>query len=326
MKYPAFLKENQTIGICAPSAGVGRKLESFDLSVSVLKKSYQVVETASVRNDNIRSNDAVNRAKELSSLFLNKNIDLVMSASGGDFMNEILPFVPFDVLAKYPKWFVGASDPTNFIYPYTTKYDVATIYGVNAGSFDQLPLHQYCLDALDLLQGKQVVQKNFDYYEGTRDFSSDTQVFDTPVCWQSNQTSFQTSGRMIGGCIDVIKDLIGTRFDGTKEFIEKYKSDGFIWVLDNFSLSNESLYRTLLQMRYAGYFDYARAIIVGRTLFVNSETGMEENEAIERALGDFPIFYQADFGHTRPSWTVILGSIGHFTYQDHQASIYFEMK
>ena len=45
------------------------------------------------------------------------------------------------------------------------------------------------------------------------------------------------TGRLIGGCIDVLKDIIGTKYDGTLDFIEKYKDDGIIWYFDNFALS-----------------------------------------------------------------------------------------
>ena len=36
MIYPEFLEENDVIGICAPSAGVGSKTESFALAMDVL--------------------------------------------------------------------------------------------------------------------------------------------------------------------------------------------------------------------------------------------------------------------------------------------------
>ena len=35
MKYPNFIKQNGTIGICAPSAGIGLKSEDFDHSLNV---------------------------------------------------------------------------------------------------------------------------------------------------------------------------------------------------------------------------------------------------------------------------------------------------
>lgn len=37
MIYPEFIKENGTIGVCAPSTGVGKKSESYDTYLNALK-------------------------------------------------------------------------------------------------------------------------------------------------------------------------------------------------------------------------------------------------------------------------------------------------
>lgn len=94
MLYPKFLKEKSTIGITAPSSGVGDYLESFEKSLNTLKKSgYETMETESVRNKGVTSASGKKRAEELDELITNDNIDLVMCASGGDFLIEMLPYV-----------------------------------------------------------------------------------------------------------------------------------------------------------------------------------------------------------------------------------------
>ena len=50
MKYPQMLKNNSTIGITAMSAGVGKKIDEYELSISKLKENgFNIVETESVR-------------------------------------------------------------------------------------------------------------------------------------------------------------------------------------------------------------------------------------------------------------------------------------
>ena len=50
MKYPKFLKEKSTIGITAPSAGVGDYQEAFDKSLETFKKNnWNIKETSNVR-------------------------------------------------------------------------------------------------------------------------------------------------------------------------------------------------------------------------------------------------------------------------------------
>ena len=284
MKYPSFLKENATIGICAPSAGAGNKLEEFDRSLNHLKRNYQIIESASVRNDNLRSNTAEIRGLEVNEIYLNPKVDFVMCAKGGDFLFETLPYIDFVSLASNPKWFLGASDPTSILYTLTTKYDLATMYGFGAGSFDGD--YDYIKIADQFLKGNLVKQKSYKYSQKV-DFDAVDIVFDQEVKWLSSQ-DIEVKGRLIGGCVDVLKDLIGTKYDGTKEFIERYQNDGIIWYFDNFAMSAENFYRTMLQMRYAGYFKATKAILLGRTCFMSSETGMNYEEAMKLAFNDIP--------------------------------------
>ena len=327
MIYPSFLKINDTIGICAPSAGVGKKLESFEESISTLKQEgYHIFETKNVRIFNERGGSAKERGEELNSLFENANIDFVMAAAGGDFLDEMLPYISFDILQKHPKWLMGASDPTSILYPYTTMCDVATIYGSNAGSFDISPLPDFRKTTLSFIKGNLIEQINSKEYQQAKPWEVEGYHPDTPTQWLSNVQNLTTSARCIGGCIDGLKDLIGTRFDYTTTFLEKYKEDGFIWYFDNFALSAENLYRTLLQMQYAGWFDHTKAILIGRTLIPSSETGMCYEDAILRACANIPVIYDADIGHTMPNMTMINGAILHLSYNNHVASLKFELK
>ena len=327
MIYPSFLGKNGTIGISAPSAGVGRKLEDFDRSLATLRrKGYRIVETASVRINDMRGGSAEERAEELVSLFKNDDVDFVMAAAGGDFLFEILPYTDFRTMKKHPKWLMGASDPTGILFPYTTKYDVATIYGCNAGSYDVSPLPKFLKDNLKIISGDLPVQTSYKKYMKTPGFLAEKIEYDTPVKWQGTVDSLHTQGRCIGGCIDVLKDLIGTRFDGAKDFVRRYKDDGIIWYLDNFSMGAEIFYRTLLQMRYAGWFSHTKAVLVGRVLFESSDTGMTYGDALSLALPDIPVLYQADIGHTIPSMTMINGAILNIDYENQKSALTFSLK
>ncbi len=327
MIYPSFLKKNDTIGICAPSAGVGKKLESFEQSLSKLKQEgYNILETKNVRIFNERGGTAQERGAELNSLFENDSVNFVMAAAGGDFLDEMLPYISFQTLQQHPKWLMGASDPTSILYPYTTMCDVATLYGCNAGSFDIVPLPDYLQTCLAFIQGNLLEQTSYKAYQNAKPWEVEGYQPDTPSHWQATVENLSVSGRCIGGCIDSLKDIIGTKFDTTHTFIEKYKDDGFIWYFDNFALSAENLYRTLLQMQFAGWFENTKAIIIGRTLLPSSETGMEYEEAIHRAFQTIPVLYNADIGHTNPSMTMINGAILHLQYTNTSASLKFECK
>lgn len=64
-------------------------------------------------------------------MFKNKDINMIICALGGKFLIEILPYIDFDIINNNLKLIAGFSDPTGLLYPITTKYDIATIYGHN---------------------------------------------------------------------------------------------------------------------------------------------------------------------------------------------------
>ena len=152
MKYPRFLGENDTIGVTAMSAGVGYSLDDYKKSINNIEKfGFKICETKSVRVADKVSNTGEERAKELDRLINDQDISMVMCACGGDFAIEMMPHVNDESIINNIKWYAGASDPTSFLYYVTTKFDIATLYGFNAGSFDQDVLHKSQLNFLDLL-------------------------------------------------------------------------------------------------------------------------------------------------------------------------------
>ena len=335
MIYPKFLKEGDTIGICAPSCGIEEKdINKFELSLNNLKKEgYKIVETENVRSGKMPSTDAKTRAKEFNELFKREDIDFIFSASGGGFLMEILPYLDENAINEAikeskTKWFAGYSDPTSLLYYLTTKFDIATLYGFNGGNFDQHDLHISLKNALEILKGNIVKQESFEKYQ---DISFEEKalledganfVLNKEDKWINLNGDFDVSGRLIGGCIDCLQYLVGTRFDYTKDFIEKYKEDGIIWYFDNFALKAEDLYYVLFEMREADWFKYAKGFVFGRTLFSNSFIGISYEDAIKRALGEeMPIILDADIGHVKPVFTLINGCIAHFKSKDGKGSL-----
>jgi len=317
MIYPKFLNNNSTIGITAPSSGVGHKLDSFDLSIKNLKKHFNIIETESVRNNNVESNTPQIRGKEFNELINNKNIDMIFCASGGDFLISSLEYIDFDLLIDNPKWIEGYSDPTSILYYITTKYDIATIYGNNAGSFDQIKLHKSLEYNIDLLKGNIKRQAKYKLYEKIR--GDKEYVLTEPVIYNNINGSVDVTGRIIGGCLDVLTNIIGTKYDFTKEFIERYKNDEIIWYFDIFSLTSEDLYNKLYQLKYAGYFKYTKCIIIGRILFKNTFTDTTYEEVLKKVLPNIKIIYDFDLGHVPPKMTIINGSIVHIVSNDNES-------
>lgn len=323
MRYPEFLQPNDTIGICAPSAGVGNKLEDYKKAYHNLSEHFAIKETAHVRTNGLRSASAKVRAEEVMELAEDPTVKMILCARGGDFLFEILPHLDFAKMAKNPKWYMGASDPTSMLYCLTTKFDIATLYGLSASSFDIE--HEYTANGIKLMQGNLITQHNYAYYQKP-DYNAKQIIYDQKVCYQLNQPHINLSGRLIGGCIDVLRNIINTPYDGTKAFIERYKNEGIIWFFDNYGLSAEDFYLTLLQMKYAGYFEGTKAIINGRTIFPSSFTGMSYYEALTSAIENVAIINDADIGHTIPRMTLINGAYATITAKNENFTIIFELR
>ena len=326
MKYPKFIKKGSTIGICAPSAGVGKKIDSFNESIKVLKsEGYKIKETKSVRVNNDRSTSAKNRAKEFYELTADNKVDMIMFAAGGDYMYEIMPYVNYDKFVENPKWLMGMSDPTNILLDVTCLLDVATLYGINASSFVK-DTPDYQNNTLQIIQGNLVKQKSFKKYIDCLDHWNGVNEFCHDVKWISKK-DVDIEGRIIGGCFDVMLNHMGTFLDNMSNFVGRYADDGIIWYLDIFSKTPLDVYLGLLQMKYAGLFTNCKGVLIGRIAIPNvQDKKFDYRKAIDKALGNIPHIMEMDIGHTDPYMTIINGAIAHVKCKDGKGSIEFKLK
>jgi muramoyltetrapeptide carboxypeptidase LdcA involved in peptidoglycan recycling len=229
---------------------------------------------------------------------------------------EMLEYVDFEKIKANPKWVQGYSDNTGLVFPIMTKCDVASVYGCNFGDFGMEPWQNTVSNALGVLEGNVRSQKSFDYYESDRhEYETGFEGYykDKEVCWINGrgEEKIEMSGRLIGGCLDVICFLIGTKYDGTEEFIHKYKDDGIIWFLESFDFSDTTLITHLWQMKQMGYFKHVNGFVFGRPLMYNTWIEQPYNEAVMSILGDLdvPIIFDADIGHKGPQFSMINGAI-----------------
>lgn len=320
MKYPKFLQNNSTIGITAPSSGVGYKLEAFDFSLNHIRENgWKIKETSNVRSMEEVSSPPEVRAKEFHDLMQDDSVDAIMCASGGDFLTDMLPYVDLSKIKE--KWVMGYSDPTNLLYLITTSLDIATLYGHNAGSFDSKDLYESQKMPFEYLKGNWKTQNSYPFHEdGLENRIDNNYDLSVPTEWIMDKP-LEVEGRIIGGCIDCLRYLPGTKYDHTKEFIERYKEDGFIWYFDVFAQSTEDFYLTLFQLRESGWFEHAKAILVGRVLFPNTQTTMTYERALKEILPDIPAIMDVDIGHVAPKMTIVNGSIAKVTCKDKKGTI-----
>jgi len=340
MRYPNFLKQNDTIGVISPSCGSNlnpyrertmRALKELERRGYKIKRGHRIF-----RMNNVVSAPAEVRAKDFMSMYKNKYVDFIWSTAGGELMMSMLPFVDFNKLAKYPpKFFMGFSDNTNLTFTITTLMDVATIYGHSYPAFgmDRLSIDAY--NSYELAQGNKLSFDSYDYYYGeltraNRPLSPYEEVtYLDPSTWKSIKETKQVfEGRIIGGCLDVLVCLCGTPFDNVKNFIEKYKDDGIIWYFDVCDLNSCALNRALFQLEQNGWFKYVKGFVVGRCAALDGYMGYTFEQAIKDCLTKFnvPVIYEADFSHKKPTMSVINGSIATVSYEKGKGNITYKLK
>lgn len=337
MIYPSFLKDKGTIGVPAPSASAYKDTKKAKYKNSYdrfAKLGYNVVLSKNYYHcERGRSDSGKYRGYEVNEMFNDKNIDMIICSTGGDFLVECLPYIDFNLIKNNPKYIVGFSDPTGILFPLTTKYDIATIYGTNFGSFGTAKLDKYQKDFLNLLKGDLKEYHSATKYEdGYHEEITglENSLYAKKVVWKTiDNKPVDIKGRIIGGCLDLINELAGTKYDGTNKFIAKYQKDGIIWYFDNCELSCEEVIRVLWRFKELGYFNNTKAVIFGRFGEIKTYYNYTVKECLlDSVLAELniPIIYDADFSHKAPCLPVINGSIAHLTVKDGKGTISYELK
>ncbi|MFT3817452.1 MAG: hypothetical protein QM750_07485 [Rubrivivax sp.] len=86
--------------------------------------------------------------------------------------------------------------------------------------------------------------------------------------WQrldGSQEPVSFRGRLIGGCLDTIAWLAGTRFGDIPSFVEQNQGQGAVLHLENVEMAPPALVRALLSLKRHGWFDGLAGSTIGRS-------------------------------------------------------------
>ena len=337
MIYPKFLEKNNNIFVICPSDGSND--ESKKTKYLNAKKYFESIGYNIKLSDNIfnsrnaRSASGEKRGIEVNNAFKNKDNDFILCATGGEFLVECLDYVDYDIINNNPKYLAGFSDPTGLLYSITTKLDIATIYGANFSPFGSDKLYKCHEDFIKLITGKCFSFDSYPLYEeerlekvtGLEGYNLTEKV----VYKTLNKNDVNVTGRIIGGCFDIINELAGTKYDGYNSFIDKYKSDGIIWYFDNCEQTLEEVIRILWKFNTLGYFKYCKCIIFGRFGVVSSNIYSDVKSCLEDSILsklNIDVIYDADVSHKAPCLPIINGSIATVKFKNGKCNISYELR
>lgn len=328
MRYGEFLKESGTIGFVAPSFGCN--IEPYKSGFDSAQKRFEKLGYRMEIGPNCYkgcgigiSNTPQKCAEELNEAYCSEESDVLISCGGGELMCEDLNEIDFERIRQAkPKWYMGYSDNTNMTFLLTTLCDVASIYGPCAPAFGMDTWHPAIWDAYHCLTGENLTVRGYGKWEKESLKDEEHPTVPYHVTEEQILHSFLGSrpvekvcmeGRLIGGCMDCLVNLTGTKFDKVSEFAEKYKEDGFIWFLESCDLNVMAIRRAVWQMENAGWFQYVKGFLIGRPLVYGQEMmGLDQYHAVVDLLGKYqvPIVMDVDIGHLPPMMPVICGSKG----------------
>lgn len=345
MKIPEFLKPGDTIAITAPSFGatIEPYISRFNEAIRLFKeRGYKIkIGETCYKSDGkgISSNPKI-CAKELEDFYLDENISAIISCGGGEMMCETCGFLDFEKLkTARPKWFLGYSDNTNFIFPLLTKLDTASIYGPCISGFGK-PWELSELYTLDLLEGKNFCVKGFDKFQSadagteaknanplSKYVFTDEKILVSYECENSvaKKTSkkIEIDGMLVGGCLDVLSNLCGTNLDFCASFNQKYKN--LIWVLEACDYNPMDIRRAIWHLDSSSWFKNACGFVIGRPLAAWKENlmGVDQYNAVTDLLSKYnvPIIMDADVGHLSPVVPLVMGSYAQVLAQGNNFSV-----
>ncbi|MGG1662473.1 S66 family peptidase [Brevibacillus sp. NRS-1366] len=324
--YP-YLEKGATIGVTAPSSGVETALHD------ILKGACRRMEDQGYRvlcgdtvwtQEKARSASAAKRTDEFQEMMNDDHISMIFPPWGGELLIEMLEKVDFEKIKN--KWILGYSDTSLLLLAITLKTGIATAHGTNLidlrGEYadDTTAMWQ---EVLSTKTGASIVQRSSASYQKEWQHHNPSPC----VFHLTEQTEWKTTtpnhvkieGRLLGGCIDVIRHIIGTPYGDIRHFQERHiQGQPIVWYLENCELSTTDLRRSLLQMKLAGWFDHCSGIMFGRSPANTPVDGYTARDVYYELAGELqvPIVCDIDCGHVPPQMTFINGAYAEIEVAD----------
>ncbi|TYR81402.1 LD-carboxypeptidase [Priestia megaterium] len=228
------------------------------------------------------------------------------------------------------KWVLGYSD-TSLLLASTLNTGIATAHGTN---FVDLR-GEYWDDTTSMWEavlstkiGHSVCQTSSAYYQKTwqHDNSSPCVFHLTEKTdWKTiDRKNAKIEGRLLGGCIDTIRHLVGTPFGNAQKFRKQFISgEPILWYFENCELTTVDLHRSLVQMKLAGWFKDCSGILFGRSAANQTIDGYTAEDVYRDLANELevPIVYDIDCGHVPPQVTLINGAHAEVTVAGGQGTV-----
>lgn len=270
------------------------------------------------------------RAEDLMNAFADRSIKAIFSCIGGDESIRMLPYIDFEVIRANPKIFIGYSD-TTIAHLMCMKAGLSSFYGLsilaelaeNVKIFDYTALwFEKVLFSPDRIGTIPAATK----WTGER-LEWSVENTNTQRSLQENngyeflQGSTIVTGRLFGGCIEVLEMAKGTSLWPQQQSLK----DAVLF----FETSEDTplpidLEYWLRNYGSQGILQKAKALVFGKPYqekYYNEYKASILRIISELQLFDLPILYNMSFGHNAPMCVLPYGAMAEVNCIDKTFSI-----
>lgn len=259
------------------------------------------------------------RAQDLMDAFRDPRIKAVFNAIGGDDTVRLLPYIDFDVIRSNPKIFTGFSDTTTNHFM-MHRAGLASYYGLSLMNniAEYVSINEYTRTAMEqtLFSPKPTLEiraSDFCSYDGDKIWWGEENMDQaTPrfpnTGYELLQGSGKVTGRLLGGCMDVFPEIIGTslwpsprQWQGKLLLLETSEAD----------MPPEVMAWLLRNLMAQGILEAISGIVVGkpavREKYEPYKQALKQVVGFEAGRADLPILYNVNVGHAYPIGVFPLG-------------------
>ena len=289
---PNKLKQGDEIRIIAPSGSFSRvRTDIAESALGLLReRGFAVTFSRNCREiDGVGSSSVRSRVDDLHEAFADKNVKAVMACIGGFNVNQILPYIDYELIKANPKILCGYSDITALLNAVYAKTGLVTYHAPHLAGLGFPNEREYTLKCF-----------------------ADCLMNDSPFEISPSETAGsytviregECEGEIIGGNLCTLNLLQGTPFmpdiRNKVLFIEddNIMGDYFVYEFDR-------NLQSLLQLDGA---DTIKGIVFGRfeescKMTIDTVKAM----TADKIASDIPIIFGADFGHVFPMLSFPIG-------------------
>lgn len=283
--FPTFLKENDKVGIIAPSFYLDEIylqpaldiLRSWNLDIVIGENVH--------KKHGLFSGNDEDRLVPIQRMFDEPEIKCIFCARGGYGVSKIVDKINLTGFRKSPKWIIGYSDVT-LLSLHLYNHGFSSIHGPMLLNFKDSNSKSSLLALRNLIFNGKVKEMEF----SGSDFNRQGHV----------------SAPLIGGNLSMLIHSLGTP--------SEINTDGHILFLEEVNEAPFRIDRMITHLIRSGKLDKIKGIIVGHlTLPEAEESNTNKTQEIEKLIADlfrdfdFPLTFNFPAGHEMPNMPLVMG-------------------